>query len=605
MNRAVLHLGPAGARTIPRPEPANSYGCVEDAAGRLWIPALDKGLFVLDRGRWRVWPGTGGTGAQPANAARAADGRAVIQFRAGPKPPAAAPFIAVAGVPGFGRSVESVLPGRAALFVGGAQGLARLTAGGWRRLPAARCPALSSVNGLVQTAGGETWTIGDAGVLRMRTALLDRALRRPGAPLPIRLFDFRDGLNSFSQKIPGMQAVAGGDGRLWFLTRRGVLSVDPAALTRNPLPPPVLIRSLAANGRRWRDPVDMTLPAGTTSLTVGYTANSLAMPSRVRFRCRLEGAEPGWADCGGRRERSFVDLHPGTFRFRVVAANADGVWNTRGATLRIVIPPTLVETWSFRVLCILAALALGYALYSLRVRQIAAIICAVMDERQAERERIARELHDTLLQGIQGLMMRFQAASYLIADGHPAKPVIETAMDRAEDVLVEGRERVLDLRAPDTRPLDVLLEELAREQPFPPDTKIEVVTDGAPRPIEPLVVEDVVRVAREALFNAARHAQPRAVRMAIRYARARLEVTIRDDGAGFDPAAVAQAVRHFGLLGMRERARRMGAALTIDSAPGAGTRVAIAVPALLACRLARRPAWWRRRAPAAAPGGGG
>ena len=591
-NGEVVRISPAGTSVFRRPSEAYSYGCVEDRDGKLWIPALEKGVNQLDHGRWSNWPVAKGD-APPANAVRDPQGRAVVLYRGDAHAPSA-PFVVVHRDRfGIGE-LESLMAGRAGVFVGSARGLARLSGQRIQVLRADRYPWLGSVNGLVQTAGGDTWTIGDAGIVRMRTAGLDKAFDHPGAPLSRQILDFRDGLNSYPQKVPGAQAVEGGDGRIWFLTRRNVLFVDPARLTRNMAPPPVAVRSLTAAGRRIRDPVDVTLPAGSRSLAIGYAAGSLSVPSRVRFRYRLEGLSPDWVEAGSGRAAFFNDLHPGRYRFQVTAANEDGVWNTRGATLAITIPPTLVETWWFRLLCAAAAGLMLWILYSLRLRRVAWRIRERLEERTAERERIARDLHDTLLQSVQGLILRFQAAGDRLPARHPARDAIDTALERAESVLVEGRDRVRDLRSPDRRSLDVLLRELVEQQPFAPDVDVAVTSQGVARALDPWAVDETVHIAGEALFNAARHAEARQVRVLVEYRAGGLSVEIRDDGRGFDPDAPPRTEQegHFGLVGMRERAGRMGARLTLDSRPGEGARIVLKLPARVA--YARRGGGWRR-----------
>ncbi|AJP73384.1 sensor histidine kinase [Sphingomonas hengshuiensis] len=599
----VIRVGPDGrrTRTLPKPGGASGYGCAEDRLGRLWFTGLDKGLFWHAGGGWHRWPGLSSADGLPANAAIDASGVAAILFRAPAPMPVQTPFMPLMrerfGIGGL----EGVLPGQAALYVGAAQGMARIANGRVQLVRADRYPLLASINGLVQTPAGETWTIGDSGILRIATATLDRAFATPGAPLPLQRFDFRDGMNSFVQKSSVGQAAGGGDGRLWFLARRNVLRIDPSRLARNTLPPPVAIRAVTVGATRYRDPTAITVPAGTTSLTIAYTALSLSVPSRVAFRYRLEGIDKGWIDPGARREAVYSGMGPGSFRFQVIAANDDGVWNPTGATVTVTIPPTFFQTWLFRAACLIGFALILWALYSLRLRHLADQIRGKLEVRVAERERIARELHDTLLQSVQGLMLRFQSVADHIADEHPAKPVIDRALERADQMLVEGRDRVRDLRAADRRSLEVILDEVAREQPFSSATTVAITSEGTPRPIQPLILDEIVRIAGEALFNAALHARANHVQVGIAYGRTRLSVSFRDDGVGIDAERLVRAGRegHFGLIGMHERARKVGATLTLDSTAEFGTTVTFSLPAAVAYLPAPRRSWtarfWRRR----------
>lgn len=595
-DHALRYKPRGGVERIAKPISSTYYGCAEDAAGRLWLPAVDGGLLWRDGARWRRWPGLGTGVGVPGDAATMPDGRAAILFRDRPPALPAAPFVALSKERVGIGNLEGLLPTSAALFVSGSRGFAAVSASGVRRLDAARYPWLASVNGLVRTPAGDIWTIGDAGIVRMRAADLDRALARPGAAIPHRVFDFNDGVNSFAQKASGAQAAVGGDGRIWFLTRRNVLMIDPANLRRNPLPPPVLIRSATFAGRTMRDPGAITLPAGTTRLSIGYTATSLSIPSRVRFRYRVEGQTPGWVDPGGRRTVDLADLGPGTYRFHVIASNEDGVWNREGAALRFTIPPTLAQTWPFRLAAVIAFGLLLWLLYSLRLKQVSGRIRERLEARSSERERIARDLHDTLLQGVQGLIMRFHAISVALPEADKAKGSIDGALDRAEELLVEGRERVRDLRRREGGRLDQVLSELVAAQQFDAATKVDVRVTGTPRPVCGTILDEIASVVGEALFNAARHARASSVEILGEFTGRHLNVTVRDDGVGFDHELAGTLGRsgHFGLVGMRERARRIGATLEIEGAPGEGTTVSLRIPATIAydSDVAAGPARW-------------
>jgi signal transduction histidine kinase/ligand-binding sensor domain-containing protein len=581
----VLHVDGTHVTRLPKPPLPGAFGCVEDRDGRLWIAALNRGIYWHDAAGWHLWR-NGSAQGLPANTAPMPGGRAAILFRADPKLASQPPFEPIhakrAGVGG----IEGLFPGSDAFYVSGAQGMARFAGDTRRTLSGKTYPWLASVNGLVQTAAGDTWTIGDGGITRMASRDLDRAFDRPGAALPHRAFDFRDGLGSFAQKSPGPQAAVGGDGRIWFLTRGAVVSVDPADLAINRVPPPVSIRSLDAGDRHYAGSGPVRLPAGTTSLVINYTALSLSVPSRVHFRTKLEGFDKGWEEAEGRRTAIYGNLSPGTYRFSLVAANDDGVWSSRPAMLSIEIPPTLTQTWTFRIACIAAALLLGWLLYSLRLRQVSGQLRARLAARGDERDRIARELHDTLLQGVQGLLMRFQSIADGLGSEDPARSAMNGALDRAEQLLIDGRDRVSDLRTRDPRPLEDALKDLAHEQPFPAETVIDVTVEGSPALVDPVVLDEIARIAGEALFNAARHALAARLEIHIAYGRTRLEIAVLDDGVGVDAERLMRAGRegHYGLIGMHERARKIGANLEVGRRKGRGTSVRLIIPAAAAYR---------------------
>lgn len=580
----ALRFSSKGVERFAKPVSSTYYGCAEDAAGRLWLPAADDGLMWRDAQSWKTWPGLRPGVGVPGDAAILPDGAAAILFRTKPPVFPAAPFMALSSA-GLGvGNVEGLLPTSSRLIVSGANGMAAVVGSEVRMLDARRYPWLASVNGLVETPAGDIWTVGDAGIVRMRSAALDAAFARPGAPLPHRVYDFNDGVNSFAQKGAGMQVAAGADGRVWFLTRRNVLTIDPARLTHNLLPPSVLIRAVRASGTQYRDPVALTLRAGTTGVSIDFTATSLVVPSRVRFRYRLEGVDKDWVEASSRRSADYADLGPGTYRFRVIASNNDGVWNDQGAALTFRIPPTFVQTWPFRVAALIGFGLLLWLLYSLRLRQVAQRINERFEARSAERDRIARELHDTLLQGVQGLIMRVHAIAERLPHDDPTRSAIDKTLDRAEDLMVEGRNRVHDLRTPGRQKLADLLATLVASQPFDPAVSVVCETSGTPRSIYGPIVDEIGQIAREALFNAARHAQARRVVVHTLYARRTVRVSITDDGIGIDPdrAAAAGRTGHYGLIGMRERALRIGATLSVTGGVGGGTAITLEIPAAIA-----------------------
>lgn len=579
----VVRLGAGGGLHQAKPDGFIAQACVEDAAGRLWLPALEHGLFVLERGRWRAWPGLGVDRGVPSNAALLPDGRAVIQFRAG-APRGPAPFVALDDRGVASGGIEGLLRAQGTLLVSGSAGLSAPFLPGRPRLEKGRYPWAASLNGLAEGRGDESWGIGDMGIVRLRTADLAAALARPGAPVAARVFDFRDGLNSFVQKGGGAQAVIGGDGRVWFATRRNILFIDPATITTNPLPPTVLARDIVAKGRRFAAISGMVLPPGTTRVEIGYTATSLAVPQRVQFRYRLLGADEGWTTVRNVREAVFADLGPGNYTFEVLAANEDGVWSPAPLRLSFTIARAWHQTWWFAVLAVLAVCGALYALFSLRLSQVSGQIRDRMLERNRERERIARELHDTMIQGVQGLIMRFQAVADRFAHDPEAQAVLIPALDRAEEMLVEGRDRVTGLRRMDERNILTELNRIIAQEIYPAGLIGPLQIQGNPRRLLPELVDEVLAVLTEALNNAACHSEATRVDIGVVFSRLQFSAFVRDNGKGIRRDFVSPRGRpgHFGLLGMHERARAMKAKLRIESAEGFGTEIRLIVPARFA-----------------------
>jgi signal transduction histidine kinase len=350
----------------------------------------------------------------------------------------------------------------------------------------------------------------------------------------------------------------------------------------------VAVSALSAD-RVYRDPSRLALPAGTSNIQIDFAVLAFSTPRSARVRYRIEGQDPDWIEAGTRRQAFYTNLPPGTYRFQVIAANGDGVWNEEGANVAFEIPPTFFQSRSFVALCILLALVPLWVLYRLRMAQVARGMAhdfnLRLDERVHERTRIARELHDTLLQSFQGLMLRFQSARELLP-AHPAKAVeaLDGALDRADQALAEGRDAIQNLRSSPavSNELAQAIASLAEELTSGPEkgaATFRMSVEGSPRDLNPIVRDDIHRIAREALRNAFRHAQASRIEAEVTYGARDLRVRIRDDGTGIDPQHLsAGRARHWGLTNMRERAQQIGAELSLWSEVGAGTEVELRVP---------------------------
>ncbi|MET3711777.1 signal transduction histidine kinase [Sphingomonas trueperi] len=586
----TLRLMPGRAEALPAYTGSVPITCAEDRLGRLWVSLDGEPPQWRDHAGWHV--ATGALGAlRPWELTTTRSGDLALHT---------APTLSILRGNQLIRSGNSprmtmMMPSGDDVFASDDHGLIRWRGGRSARLGDARFPWLIWLRGLVQTTRGETWLVARTGIYRVATADLERAFEDRRAVLPYRRFDIRDGLTSVAQHagFKGLQIAEGGDGRVWFLNREGAAYFEPAKLAPNPLPPPVSIAALSSGGVRWRDPVGLVLPAGTRAIDISYAGLSFIVPQRMHFRYRLEGIDTDWVDAGGRRLASYTNLSPGRYRFRVIAANADGVWNRTGAALDFEIRPTFWQSTPFKLLCAIGLLGLLWAAYAMRLRVVAARIRLRMTERFDERERIARELHDTLLQGIQAVTLRFQRVINELPDQQPARGTLLQALDVADKVIAEGRDRVQDLRGRQFDALEPLLRDLFHRQLFEPNVQLAILETGRRRQIEPLALDEVVRIAGEALANVRKHAEARHVRILIAY-RSRLSLSIADDGIGID-LSVAKTGRagHFGLHGMRERAHKLRATLAIHPCAGHGTEVVLTVPGRIAY-LPERPTWWTR-----------
>nr|WP_305119031.1 triple tyrosine motif-containing protein [Tahibacter harae] len=460
--------------------------------------------------------------------------------------------------------------------------------------------ALTGVSGLVRAADGDIWLNSAGGVVHLAAAELERAWSEPGRAPALRLYDYRDGLNGIALQEPTVPtAVSDGAHKVWVVTNQGLAWLDPADLRRNPVAPALLIDAVHAAGRRHPPVPGLRLPQDTTNIRVEYTATSLAVPDRVVFRHRLRGVDTQWQEAGSRREATYTNLGPGDYSFQVIAANDDGRWNEDGATLQFSIAPRFFQTAWFYLLGALLLAALAAALYLWRLRLMAERIRLRLEERTGERERIARELHDTLLQGVQGLLLRLQALSFAMDEDDPRRAALDKAVEQARAMAVEGRDKIVALRGEVSAelPLSAALRAIGEELAATHGTAFRLQVQGHERPLCPPVCEDVLDIAREALRNAFLHAQASQITLELRYGLRSLALRLRDDGRGLDENVLRQGRRdgHWGLVGMRERAERLGARLSLQRITPQGTEVRLDVPRQVAFGdRPRRWSWLRR-----------
>lgn len=499
-------------------------------------------------------------------------------------------------------SVKAISGDARTLWIGGELGLAVFDGTHFRPIHTAGEDALGGISGIVETADGALWLGTARGVIHIPPAEIKRALEEPAYGVDYELFDDRDGLPGIIQQgRPFPTAVQATDGRLWFATTGGVATLDPKRFFRNQAPPPVSIRSILADGKTYWPSGPLDLPPRTANLQIDYTALSLAVPERARFRYRLDGLDTAWHDAGTRRQAFYTNLSPRRYRFRVQACNDAGVWNEAGATVDFSIRPTFYQTTWFLILCGLGIATALLMVYLIRLRRMTAIFQGRLEERLDERERIARELHDTLLQSVQGLILRFHAVAKQIPEHEPSRRTMEQALDRADEVMAEGRERVRNLRAASDAPGDLseafhhVGEELAQDGRI----AFRVLVEGPARELHPIVREEAFSIGREALINAFQHGRGLHVEVEIAYDRKELRLRFRDDGRGIDAEILKAGGRpgHWGLQGMRERAEKMGGHLEVWSGPKTGTEVELRIPASTAYRsaLAKPRGLWLRR----------
>lgn len=462
--------------------------------------------------------------------------------------------------------------------VGG--GVARMSGGKFAAVTSAAGLGDDTVTAILEDDAGGLWMGSTRGVLRVSLSEMNAFADGRARSVSCVTYGKADGLPTTD--CSGGTQPAGWrsrDGRMWFPTSKGFAVVDPAALRRNELPPPVVVESLVVD----REPRPLgagvvELQPGSRAVEFHFTALSFVDPSKVKFRYRLEGFEREWVEAGARREAFYTNLPPGTYRFRVIASNDDGVWNEQGAGLLFTLRPYFYQTFWFYLLCALVAAGLMWGVHRVRVRQLRREFVAVL----GERNRIARELHDTLAQGFTSVSMQLEAVSAKMNNGgEAAREHLNQARLLVRSSLAEARRSVRDLRSEwlDGGDLADALSGMARQLTAGADVRVEVSVTGASRNLPESVEKTLLRVGQEALTNAVRHAAPASVRVRLDYEEARVRLEVCDDGRGFLPETNGHnSGGGFGLRGMRERVEQAGGTLDVRSREGAGTEVSAVLP---------------------------
>lgn len=527
----------AGAWSRPADKNEHPHEVAFDAAGRSYLGLTGNRLRIADGGATREY------GAK--------DGLAVGKF-------------------------ALIAPGTP-LLVAGEDGMQVLAGGRFHTLAVDVAGGLGAANGIAVDAQGARWINAERGIYRVAHADWARSMKDPTIALRGRLFDAADGyLGGAVSRMLSRTTAVSSDGKLWFAGERGLAWIDPRKVRDNPATPDVEIIGLASSGRDYTPGAPIELEQGSENVQIDYTAPSLRMPQKVRFRYRLAGGE--WEDAGPRRSAFFQRLQPGAHVFEVMAFNENGVPG-RVTTLPFRIAPHLTQTWWFHALCIVAALLAIALVYRLRMRQLARRIEGELLARVRERESIARSLHDTFLQGVQGMLLSMHAAMSRLPPGSPERSEFERVLEGAERVLEEGRDEVQGLRRA-FADADEFCQALLRDVELAvPGGLARLQLDAAPGAIERLPARlrhDVHAIVREAVINALRHsAGPVAVRAEA--ASRELVFTIADQGSGLGEHAQGRP-GHFGLQGMRETAGQIGAQLRFEhDADGARVVLAIAL----------------------------
>ena len=559
----------------------NVYDALEDAGGNLWLatpggllrqrgrelrtvipggPVLVMGVSTLCQGLdGAVWAGTFGKGlwrirGEEQRLYTTADGLSSDQIR------------------------TLYQEGDGTLWIGTFDGGLNALRDGRFRSFTERDGLLSDNIARITDDGESLWLSTTRGICRIaKRQLQDLAAGRRRSLDPVN-YGVEDGLRS-AQCAPANPTAAGGartsDGRLWFTTSQGLAVFDPRTLLEPRLAPVPRMVEMTANG----EPVDLAgavkLPPESQRVQFRYAALHLSAPEQVQYSYKLEGVDPDWVRAGSRRSINYNSLRHGHYRFLVRASLAGAPTTERPYDFEVL--PHVYETAWFRILAVALALAAAWGLYGLRLRQIRSRFALVLEERA----RLAREIHDTLAQGFVGISSQLDAVAMCLADETPARKYLDMARKMARHSLTEARRSVMDLRSSvlEGQDLASALESGARVWTAGSGVEVAVDADGQPGELPQAMEQHLLRIAQEAVTNALKHAAATRIAIRLRIAERKLRLRISDNGRGFEePDVFSSLGGHFGLIGMRERAERLGGDLRLESRPGGGTEVEVTVP---------------------------
>jgi signal transduction histidine kinase/ligand-binding sensor domain-containing protein len=556
----------------------------QDGDGAIWISVVGAGVFRYKNGRWGQEAMLPQAGKRPAMSMMA-DQNGRMWFGYANNVIAILDQGKVSHITrdqglDVGRVTVLYQSGKT-IFAGGEKGVAVYRN---QRFEPWKIPVegLLNVSAILVSKVGDIWLNSSSGTIRIKAADINADADFSSTAKP-RLFDAVDGRLGVTDLMDNFSLAEAGDGKIWISTQDGVSWVDPQKLLTPTKPPKVVIEGIISGNQRVRQPVAESLAPNSRNVQIDYSSPLLGAPERLQFKYRLDGYDTEWQSAGSRRQALYTSLGPGRYHFRAIAGNGEDRWSDEGHGLYFTIEPAFYQTAWFKALLAGATLILIWLLYQLRIRQVALAIKRQMDARHAERERIARELHDTLLQGTQAMIMRVHTASLGLEPDDPALEKIQYALTQADAILAEGRDQVHDLRGNDLYEAGAMPLISRDGAILAQEAGLQFIarSSGRERALQPASSHEIYRIAMEVIANAVQHSKGTRISVDMRYDFRGMLLQMSDDGIGL-PNAVLEAGKvpgHFGLPGLHERAARLHARLQVESKAGAGTTVKLHVPA--------------------------
>jgi ligand-binding sensor domain-containing protein/signal transduction histidine kinase len=574
------------------------FSVFQSRAGTVWAGTLNSGLSKFQAGHWTTYTTRHGLPANTiTNIGEDSQGGLWVGTPEGLASLANERWQTYGSSDGLpSGDISSILPdadsrGDPIVWVGTRKGLARFHSGRIQNVSSQSEVLQEPILGLTKDHAGNLWISTMDHLVRLNR---DQLLNETAQPASLRIYGRGDGVDQpgGSSRIPSL--VTDSAGNVWAATRGGIRVTNAAYMLHQSVATVVNVESIITDNGALDIRAPHT-PALQRRIVFNFNGLNFDAPDRIQFRYRLDGYDKDWNESIDSRQAVYTNLDPATYRFRVIATNTEGQWNSREASISLVIEPALWQTSWFRSVCFVLCVLLAWGVYRIRMRQLAAHNHLVLEGRIAERMRIAQDLHDTLLQSFHALMLRFQAVSNMLPQRpSDAKELLDTAIDRAAEALAESRHAVQKMRAPLVESAD-LVEALTRLGDELRDAhsgvtlapSFRVLLEGVPRTVNPLVRDDLYRIGREAIGNAFRHANARQVEVELRYEPGALTLRIRDDGVGMEPHLLARGSRqgHWGLSGMRERTRGLGGRFTVWSELRQGTEIEANIPGRVAYRV--------------------
>ena len=551
-----------------------------DAQGSLWI-GTRRGLSQLKDGKFTTYSALDGLGSDLVGSIlQSRDGTLWISTLGGLTHLDHGQFTNYAEKDGLSNHTVTALheDSDGTIWIGtNGGGLNRWRHGVFKAITLKDTALPETIYSILEDSAGNLWMSSNQGIFRANRSDLNRYADGAASTVAVTAYGVADGMKVNEASSGGHPAAWRLDnGELWFATLKGAATVDPAHLAVNRVPPLMSIEQISVDDKPQTVSDTVTIKPGGRRFAFEYAALSFAAPQKVRFKYRLDGFDHAWVEAGALRTAYYTNLPPGRYTFQVLASNNDGVWSTTPASLAIRLEPYFYQTMWFYLLLILTAGLLWYGWYRWRVRQVESRFNAVL----AERNRIAREIHDTLAQGFVAVSVQLQIVSRVLENStDSAKKHLAQAQELVRSGLEDARKAIWELRSQSAENQDLAaqLVKMADRVTTGTEIKTEVRVNGTYRPLPERVEDELIRIAQEAVTNAVRHADPNRVEIQLSFTGKRVELSVEDNGRGFSGEAPSTQDGHFGMAGMKERAQQIGGTLTVSSRKDQGTRVYVEV----------------------------